>query len=304
MQTLFFSFISLLAFAANSIVGRLALGQGDIDPAGFTVLRLLSAIVMLLLIIGLRSLYINSQSASNKPLLPTIIAAYRQCGSMFSALMLLAYAVSFSYAYVALDTATGALILFTGVQLTMNAASIYLGHTLSSKEIVGTLLAFIGLVYLLLPYINTPSFWDFLVMFVSGISWAMYTLSGKGSDDPIGDTAANFLFTLPGVILLLLWQILWLEGFEWTTQGAQLAVISGAITSALGYSLWYVALRGLTVSIASVIQLSVPIIAAIGGVLFLSESISLRLMLSALMILGGIAIVIVQWPKKPMNEFM
>lgn len=298
MQTLIFSVISLLAFAANSVLGRLALGQEDIDPGGFTLLRLLSAILMLLLIVGCRGMFFSSKGTSNKAVLPNIIHFFKQCGSPWAAFMLFAYAICFSYAYVALDTATGALILYAGVQLTMNAGSVWMGHKLTMKEILGILLAFIGLLYLLLPHLNTPSLWDFIVMFISGSSWAIYTLLGKNSTDPIGDTAANFILTLPGIVILVAWQLSFVGDFQWTNKGAVLAITFGAVTSALGYSLWYIALRGLNVSIAAVIQLSVPIIAAIGGVLFLSESITLRLMISAVMILGGIAVVLIQWPQR------
>ena len=301
MQTLILSILSLLAFAANSVLGRLALGQESIDAGGFTLLRLFSAIVMMVLIVVLRGYFfpyrlipeqLNKESGSIK-----VREFFQRSGSPLAALMLFIYAIGFSYAYIALDTATGALILYAGVQLTMNAGSIWLGHKITIKDIVGIALAFLGLAYLLLPYLNTPSIWDFVVMFLAGSSWAIYTLLGKDSKDAIGDTAANFIYTLPAVLLLVLGQIFYIQAI-WTVEGVVLAVISGAVTSALGYSLWYIALRGLNVSIAAVIQLSVPLIAALAAVVFLSEVITLRLMIAGLLILGGIAVVIFSWPNR------
>lgn len=264
---------ALVAFAANSVICRFALGTGAIDAAGFTLIRLLSGAAALYLIIFFRS---NFTSSASK-------------GSWAAGLLLFLYAVTFSYAYLGLDTGTGALILFGAVQITMICVSILKGNRLLLAEWIGLALAFMGLVYLLLPGVTAPSAPAFLLMTAAGIAWGGYTLLGRGSKDPLADTAYNFLRTLPLILLIALAAF---RDFHFTAQGAVLAVVSGVVTSGLGYTVWYSALKHLTATRAAVAQLAVPVIAAFGGVMFMAESISLRLVLASVMVLGGILMVI------------
>lgn len=271
-KTIICTCFSLFAFAGNSVLCRLALGEAQLDPASFTIIRLLSGIVMLMLI---SSIFQIKNSSKSK-------------GSWFSALMLYVYAVTFSYAYISLDTGTGALILFGSVQLTMVLISLISGNRLRLIEWLGLITAFAGFVYLVIPSISTPSFQGFILMAISGIAWGIYTLMGKTSQQPLKDTAFNFLRTLPFVLALIIIQ---LNHTNLSQQGIILALISGAITSGIGYSIWYIAVGGLSTIQAGVVQLLVPIIAAIGGVVFAQELISVRLIFSSILVLGGIMLI-------------
>ncbi len=264
---------ALVAFAANSVLCRFALGMGAIDAAGFTCIRLVSGAATLFLILILRN---NVSSTATR-------------GSWLAGLMLFIYAISFSYAYLELDTGTGALILFGAVQLTMVSTSIIKGNRLLLAEWIGLALAFLGLVYLVLPGASAPSSGGFLLMAMAGVAWGIYTLIGRGSDKPLVDTAFNFIRSMPLVIVVV---SITFHDFHFTAHGATLAFVSGAVTSGLGYAVWYAALRDLSTTQAAVAQLAVPIIAALGGVIFMAESITLRLGLSAIMVLGGIFIVV------------
>lgn len=277
LKIVFSSFFALLAFAANSVLCRLALGENTIDAASFTVIRLLSGIVILLVIMILTS-KINRLTLASK-----------SKGSWLAAIMLFIYAVAFSFGYVTLDTGTGALILFGAVQLTMIITSVVSGNKLHWSEWLGLAIAFSGFVYLISPSLSSPSLIGFILMSVSGIAWAFYTLIGRGSKNPLSDTTYNFLRTLPFLLVLI---ILGLNNTHITTTGFILAALSGAIASGIGYFVWYIALTGLSVTRAAVIQLFVPIIAAIGGVIFTSELITLRLVESSVLVLGGILTVI------------
>lgn len=277
LKIVFSSFFALLAFAANSVLCRLALGENTIDAASFTVIRLLSGIVILLVIMILTS-KINRLTLASK-----------SKGSWLAAIMLFIYAVAFSFGYVTLDTGTGALILFGAVQLTMIITSVVSGNKLHWSEWLGLAIAFSGFVYLISPSLSSPSLIGFILMSVSGIAWAFYTLIGRGSKNPLSDTTYNFLRTLPFLLVLI---ILGLNSTHITTTGVILAALSGAIASGVGYFIWYIALTGLSVTRAAVIQLFVPIIAAIGGVIFTSELITLRLVESSVLVLGGILTVI------------
>jgi drug/metabolite transporter (DMT)-like permease len=210
-------------------------------------------------------------------------------GSWSASSMLFLYAITFSFAYITLDTGTGALILFGSVQITMIVLSIISGERLHITEWAGVTIAFIGFVYLILPGVTTPSAIGFLLMIVAGIAWGIYTLKGRSSDEPLMDTAYNFLRTLPLVIILA---IITVKNSHYSYQGVLLAVLSGGITSGIGYAIWYVALGGLSATQAAVVQLLVPVIAAFGGVIFVSETVTLRLIVSATMILGGILMVV------------
>ena len=175
------------------------------------------------------------------------------------------------------------------VQITMITSALFQGKKMTTSEWVGVFTAFGGLVYLVLPGVSAPSLSGLLLMIISGIAWGLYSLRGKFSQHPLGDTAFNFIRTIPFVIVLLLFS---LDNVKAEPQGIILAVISGALTSGIGYTIWYMALKGLSAFQASIVQLIVPVIAAIGGVLFLAESITTRLVIASLLILGGIAIAI------------
>lgn len=294
-----FTLLALIAFAANSVLCRLALGQQAIDAASFTLLRLLSGALVLMLILLLRHHSRKKNHRQNSP------SARSQAGSWLAASYLFGYAIAFSYAYNSLDTATGALILFGAVQLTMISVSLCRGERLRPTEWLGLSLAFGGFVYLSLPGLTTPALQGFVLMTLAGIAWGGYTLKGKGSRDPLADTAYNFGRTLPwllvlvlvGIVLALLsnneaslFKQLWQQI---STKGIVLAIASGALASGIGYSLWYQALTSLSTSQAASVQLLVPVLAAFGGILFVDEAISLRLVVAALLILGGIALTVI-----------
>ncbi|CAA6820193.1 MAG: Permease of the drug/metabolite transporter (DMT) superfamily [uncultured Thiotrichaceae bacterium] len=274
MKTIILTGLALIAFAANSVLCRLALDNEAIDAASFTVIRLLSGTIVLLLIISITTQ--NTTGTSRK-------------GSWTASFMLFLYAATFSYAYISLDTGTGALILFGSVQITMILLSLISGTRLHLLEWAGVVIAFVGFIYLILPGVSTPSFVGFILMTVAGIAWGIYTLQGRSSKNPLMDTAYNFLRTTPLVVLLALFT---LNSMNYSYEGIVLALLSGGITSGIGYTIWYVALGGLSSTQAAVLQLSVPVIAALGGVIFVSEAITFRLTISTALLLGGILIVV------------
>ncbi|WP_341206580.1 DMT family transporter [uncultured Psychrosphaera sp.] len=280
-----FTYVSfaLLAFAGNSVLCRLALGQGLIDASSFTSLRLLSGVVTLIVI----SLVLNRGSGS---VVIRQLTKQNSTKTWLASLMLFVYAATFSYAYISLDTGTGALILFGMVQLSMIMIGALYGNKLHYSEWLGILVAFAGVVYLVKPNLSTPSFLGFVLMALSGVAWAIYTLLGRGSKQPILDTSANFLRTTPFVVVLILFTV---HDAQLTNWGIIYSILSGAVTSAVGYAIWYLVLKDLTVTQAAVLQLLVPILAALGGVLFVSEMISMRLVISSLLVLGGILMVII-----------
>ncbi len=203
--------------------------------------------------------------------------------------MLFLYAITFSYAYNSLDTGTGALILFGSVQITMILLSLVSGTRLHLTEWIGVTMAFTGFVYLILPGVTAPSTTGFFLMSTAGIAWGIYTLKGRDSKNPLMDTGYNFFRTIPLVILLI---IITINNAKFSSEGIFLAVVSGGITSGIGYTIWYIALGGLSSTQAAVLQLSVPVIAAFGGVIFVSEAITFRLTISAIMVLGGVLMVV------------
>jgi drug/metabolite transporter (DMT)-like permease len=273
-KTLTLTLLALLAFAGNSVLCRLALGEQAIDATSFTAIRLLSGIFILVILWAITA----RQPAETK-------------GSWKAAGYLFVYAIAFSFAYLSLDTGTGALVLFGAVQITMITASLVNGNRLQPLEWCGALLAFGGFLYLVLPNVTTPSIIGYCLMAAAGIAWAFYTLAGKGSNNPFTDTTFNFLRTLP-LVLLLGVVIIWLGGNA-SLKGVMLALLSGGITSGIGYAIWYQALRDLSALQAAVVQLLVPVIAAAGGVVFSDEQISLRLVLAGALVLGGILMVII-----------
>ena len=270
---------ALFAFAANSVFCRLALGDEAIDATSFTSVRLFSGIIVLFILMQFTS-HVSIPQGSLKA---------NANGSWLAAIMLFTYAVTFSFGYISLDTGTGALILFGAVQITMILFNVISGSRLHYSEWLGLTCAFIGFVYLILPSITTPSLTGFILMSVSGMAWAFYTLLGRKSKHALSDTAFNFLRTSPFILILVL---LSFNNLHISSTGFLLAVLSGAIASGIGYFVWYIALSGLSVTQAAVLQLFVPIIAALGGVVFTSESITLRLIESSILVLGGILLVI------------
>ena len=273
IKTLLLTTLALIAFAANSVLCRLALGKDLIDAGTFTAVRLLSGVLVLTLLVYLQ----------HKPSENTLN------GNWTSSVMLFVYAAAFSYAYISLDTGTGALILFGAVQITMILWTIVSGKRLQLLEWVGLGLALAGFIYLMLPSANTPSLFGFALMVVSGVAWGIYTIQGQHSNSPMRDTANNFIRTIPFVIILFLVS---LPTGDYRYEGVLYAVLSGSLASGVGYTMWYMVLRDLQTMQAAVLQLLVPVIAALGGVIFVSEPLTQRLIFSALMILGGILMVI------------
>jgi len=272
-RTVLLTTAALIAFAANSVLSRLALGQQALDAASFTEIRLLSGAAMLYLLSSVRSRQLSAPSA----------------GSWSATLMLFLYAVTFSFAYNTLDTGTGALILFGAVQMTMILITLMTGNRLHILEWLGVVLAFSGFVYLVLPGVGAPSLNGFILMTVAGIAWGIYTLKGRGSTQPLLETTGNFIRTIP---LLAVLAIITSGQAHYTVDGILLAVLSGSIASGIGYAIWYMALGRLTSTLAAVVQLLVPVIAALGGVILIAEVLSLRLLVSGALILGGILAVV------------
>lgn len=212
-------------------------------------------------------------------------------GNWWSAFALFAYAAGFSFAYVSLPAASGALVLFGAVQATMIGHGMWKGERLQGLQILGLLLAFGGLVGLLSPGLSAPPLLAALMMMGAGVAWGVYSLRGKGAGDATRVTAGNFLRAIPITLVL---SLLTLDGASLDTVGIWYAIASGALASAVGYAIWYTALPALKNSSAASVQLSVPVIAALGGIVFLGEALTLRLMLASVAILGGIALVILQ----------
>lgn len=268
VTTLPLTVLALLAFAGNSVLGRLALGEAAIDPASYTAVRLVSGALTLWLI-------------------TVAIGRRGSAGSWMAGALLFLYAISFSFAYVSLSTGTGALILFAAVQFTMIVAGLRSGERPLSIEWLGLSIAVAGLVYLVFPGIAAPSLGGSLLMAGAGIAWGAYSLLGRRVGSPIEATADNFLRTVPFVLAAALLQ--W-PSLSVSSMGLLWAALSGTITSGLGYVIWYAALTRLTATRAAIVQLSVPVIAALGGVAFLSEKITWRLLISSAAILGGIGL--------------
>ena len=265
-----------MAFAANSVLCRVALGGHSIDAATFVLVRLASGAAVLLAL--------NARS----------VRSIRLARDWQPAGMLFWYAIAFSFAYRSLGTGTGALILFGCVQSTMLVAAMHAGERLRGLESLGLLLAIGGLAWLVSPGLTAPAPIGSLLMASAGVAWGLYSLRGRGTRDPIGDTTRNFvLATVPAIAVGMLASLA-LRNVHVSTLGLSLAVVSGALSSGLGYVVWFAALRGLTGVRAALVQLVVPMLAATGGVVFLSERLSLRLVLSAALILGGVGLALAQ----------
>lgn len=268
---------TLIAFATNSLLCRMALGDGLIDPMSFTTVRLVSGALALILI----SRLVDESKTQQK----------KTKGSWGSGLALFVYAAAFSLAYISLSTGMGALILFGSVQVTMIGAALKSGEKLGPVQWLGSAAAIGGLVYLVLPGIKAPDPLGALLMCASGVAWGVYSIRGRGVLAPIAMTAGNFTRAAPMAILA---SVVALHFIDLQSKGIILALISGIVTSGLGYVLWYKALRSLTITQASLVQLTVPVIAAFGGVAFLSEQLSTRLIAASVLILGGVTIAILK----------
>jgi drug/metabolite transporter (DMT)-like permease len=275
MRVVILTLLAMAAFASNSLLCRLALRQTTIDAASFTLIRLLSGVIALWLIVITR-----------KPGRTT-------AGNWTSALALFAYAAAFSFAYISLSVGTGALLLFGMVQATMIFWGLRKGERLNARQWFGLAIALGGLVALVFPGLSAPPIGGALLMTGAGIAWGIYSLRGKGAGDPTSVTAGNFWRSVVFAAVLSMALLRWTN---LDPAGIRYAIVSGAIASGVGYVIWYSALPGLKATTAATVQLSVPVLAAVGGILFLSESITLRLLLASLLILGGIGLVIIEKP--------
>jgi drug/metabolite transporter (DMT)-like permease len=273
-RTIALTSLAMIAFAGNSLICRAALKHTSIDAASFTTIRLISGAVMLSLVARMRR------------------GASTGRGNWMSAFALVAYAAGFSFAYVSLSAATGALLLFGAVQATMIGHGVWVGERLGRLQLVGLMFACGGLVGLLLPGLSRPPLYGAVLMLGAGVAWGVYSLRGKSAGDPTKVTAGNFLRAVPIAAAL---SVLMLKG-ALDNAGFWYAVSSGALASGIGYAIWYTALPALKAAKAATVQLSVPVIAALGGVVFLGEPITLRLVLASAAILGGIALVILEKP--------
>lgn len=270
-RVIFLTLIAMIAFAGNSLLCRAALLNTAIDAASFTTIRLFSGALMLWFIIGLRHKHVAAT------------------GNWLSAFALFIYAAGFSYAYISLSTATGALLLFAAVQTSMIGYGVYCGERLHPSQLSGLVLAFVGLAVLLMPGLTAPPLYGALLMLAAGLAWGIYSLRGKTAGTPILVTTGNFL---RATVLATLVSMLTVNDLSFDIRGAVFAVLSGALASGLGYAIWYTVLPWLKATNAASVQLSVPVIAAFGGSLLLGEPISLRLVLASLAIIGGIALVV------------
>lgn len=272
-RIIFLTSLTMIAFAGNSLLCRIALKHTSIDAASFTTIRLISGAMMLWLIVRTRR---GTDTGG---------------GNWLSSLALFAYAAGFSFAYVSLPAATGALLLFGAVQATMIGYGIWAGERLLKLQLAGLVLALGGLVGLLLPGLSAPPLYGSVLMLIAGVAWGIYSLRGKDAGDPTKVTAGNFLRAVPIAVIL---SISMLNGASLDTAGFWYAVSSGALASGIGYAIWYTVLPALKATNAATVQLSVPVIAALGGIAFLGEPITLRLVLASVAILGGIALIILE----------
>ncbi|MES3040632.1 MAG: DMT family transporter [Pseudomonadota bacterium] len=263
--------LALFAFAGNSLLCRAALAHTQIDAASFTTVRLLSGAVILWVLVLLRGGVRSGR------------------GNWLSALALFAYAAGFSFSYVHLTAAAGALILFGSVQTTMIGYGLWSGERMRPRQIAGLMLACGGLIGLLLPGLSAPPLIGALLMLAAGIAWGIYSLRGKSAGDPLKVTAGNFMRAMPMAVVL---SVLLLGNASLDPVGVGYAFLSGTLASGVGYAIWYTALPFLKSTTAASVQLSVPIIAALGGVFFLGESLTQRLLAASVAIIGGIALVV------------
>jgi drug/metabolite transporter (DMT)-like permease len=273
LRTFVLTILAMIAFAGNSLLCRMALTQTSIDAASFTTIRMISGALTLWAVVRMSR------------------GAQLGKGTWSSALALFAYAACFSFAYATLSTATGALLLFGAVQATMIGYGIWTGERLHVLQLAGLLLALGGLIGLLLPGVSAPPLLGSMLMLSAGIAWGIYSLRGRGAGDPTRVTGENFLRAVPMAVGL---SLIGHDQLALESLGVWYAVLSGGLASGIGYAIWYTALPSLRATSAATVQLSVPVLAAIGGVVFLSEPMTLRLVLTSIAILGGIALVVLR----------
>ena len=278
IKIILYTAFALAAFAFNSILCRMALRGGEAGAVGFTAVRLISGAVTLITIS-----YLFGRGKSIKG------------GNFLSALFLFAYAICFSLAYLGLNAGMGALILFGCVQMTMVLVAMIRSEHPSALEWVGLVAALGGLVYLVLPGLTAPPPYSAALMAAAGIAWGAYTIRGRSSGDPLGETTGNFIWAVPMIVLAA---IPYFQQIHLSTRGIILAVLSGAAASGIGYTAWYAALKHLSSARAAVLQLAVPVIAAAGGIAFLAEAATTRLWIAGALILGGIGLTIAGRGKK------
>jgi len=263
--------MAMMAFAGNSLLCRLALAQTEIDAASFTSIRLISGAGILWLLANLR----KTTNKGN--------------GDWLSAFALFIYAAGFSFAYIHLSAATGALLLFGAVQVTMICFGLFKGERFALLQTIGFVLAISGLIVLFLPGLQTPPLYSSLLMLLAGIAWGVYSIRGRKATHPLAVTTGNFIRTVPITLVLT---VLMLKSINIDIEGVIYAILSGMLASGVGYAIWYSALPFLKATHDATIQLSVPVIAAFGGVILLAEPISLRLLLASIAILGGINLIL------------
>ena len=270
----FYTLMAMIAFAANSLLCRMVLVETETSPGMFTAVRLLSGAITLFVITRLLRV-------------PSVKA-----GSWRGALALFTYAAAFSFAYVSMSTGTGALLLFGSVQITMICAGLLAGERFHRWQVIGFLLAITGLIVLLMPGLSAPPFGAAALMLCAGFAWGLYSIMGRGAVSGIAITSGNFIYAVVFVIALLGVSAAMESELTVDISGMVLGVASGALASGIGYTLWYQVLPHIKSTHAATIQLSVPVLAVIAGWLFLSEAITLQIVLASLAILGGIWIVI------------
>ncbi len=300
MQTMMVTFITLVAFAANSVLCRWALMDQTIDPLSFSIVRVISGALTLLILLTL-SAHSKSNSKPKQGSSNSGISVYTKLKSQFqltSILSLLVYMFGFSFAYLELGAGLGALVLFVAVQFTMIAAHLFSGNRMSLIEWCGCLLSVAGLVYLLMPTESTqaPDLVSIILMSLAGVGWGIYTLAGKRSTNALQSTTANFGFSLLAILVLVSLLLVIPSVASQTSiteQGLIYAILSGSVASGIGYSLWYYVVKKLNTVVASIAQLSVPVIATLGGVLLLSEPVTMQFVISSTVILLGISLVLV-----------
>ena len=267
MRLFLLCLLALIAFAANSVLNRAALALDEIGPAAFLSIRLVSGATILAMLVAVRQ------------------RGWRPKFRLRGAAALLIYVVGFSFAYVSLDTGTGALILFGGVQITMFVGALMAGERPTATRWASTGIGLAGLAILFLPGATAPSLTGAALMAVAALGWGIYSLDGKGAHDPLSRTAANFVWAAPAGVLI--WVLAPVESAASGT-GIALAVTSGAITSGIGYAIWYAVLPRIDATLAAVAQLTVPIIALLGGILFLAEPFTLRFAIAAMFVFAGV----------------
>jgi len=285
-KTVTLTLLALVAFASNSLLTRLALGTHQIDAAGFTAIRLGAGAVMLVALVVAQTKSWSAMKGSG----------------VAGPLALFAYAAPFSFAYLRIGAAVGALILFGVVQLTMIGYGIARGERPTATMWLGLVLAAAGLALLTVPSVTRPDPLGVLLMAVAGVAWAVYTLVGRGTSNPLAANARSFLWSAPLAIALVVYVMLSRRDAPPSGQGIALALVSGAVTSGLGYAIWYRALPSLTVTQAAVAQLSVPVIAALGAVAVLGEAVSSRLVVAGVLVLSGVGLVLSARARQPRVE--